>query len=415
MSAGSPATTGDVQPDELRAQLVGALIDTGHVRSPQVARVLRVVPRHRFLPGVSLAEAYEDTHVVTKWATDGSGRALSSASAPWIVADMLEDLDLQPRHRVLEIGAGTGYNAALLAELVGPTGSVTTIDIDPEVTADAETNLASTGFSRIRVVTGDGAAGYPLGAPFDRIIATVGCWDIPAAWWDQLTGDGRLVLPLRWRGDSRIVAFARTGSLMTADAIRMGGFIPMREHDGEEVFTVADGAATVRCDPDQPITSEALTGVFEQARTETWSGVTVGDNESWDVVWLRMASYEPGACRLTTTQGAIEAGHVPADLLTWTHALVSQDSLAYLTIRPAAGTDGRFELGAAGYGRAGHRLAERIRIHIHNWDPDRTATPTITAHRARTEPDPAYPAIPKPSGHLIIREPAPVLNTATPE
>lgn len=405
MSIPAAATNDDTPASALRDHLIDTLVDTGHVRTPRVEKTLRKIPRHRFLPGVKLTEAYTDLPVVTKWSADDSSRALSSASAPWIVADMLEDLDLQPGHRVLEIGAGTGYNAALIAELVGPTGTVTTIDIDPDITARAKTNLAATNFTMIRVITGDGAAGYPQGAPFDRIIATAGCWDIPPAWWDQLTNDGRLVLPLRWRGDSRIVAFTRTGQYMTADTIRAGGFIPMRDHHDENVFAIADAAATIQCDPDQDITQDNLTDIFQQARTESWSDVTVRNGESWDVVWLRMASYEPRACRLTTTSEAIAAGHVPADLLTWTHAIAEHDSLAYVTTRRILGTDSHWEIGAAGYGRDGQELADRICGHIREWNPDRTAIPTITISRTETDAAPAYPIIPKPSGHIVAGKP----------
>jgi protein-L-isoaspartate(D-aspartate) O-methyltransferase len=111
---------------------------------------------------------------------------------------MLGQLDPQPGDRVLEIGAGTGYNAALLAELVSDTGSVTTVDIHPDVTDHARHALAETGYDRVRVVTGDGALGEPDHAPYDKIIVTVGPWDLPPAWFDQLAPGGTLVVPLHF-------------------------------------------------------------------------------------------------------------------------------------------------------------------------------------------------------------------------
>jgi hypothetical protein len=103
--------------------------------------------------------------------------------------------------RVLEIGAGTGYNAALVAELVAPGGTVTTIEIDEDIAAAARAHLDATGYgsARVAVHLGDGALGWPDGAPYDRIILTVGAWDIAPAWEEQLVDGGRLVLPLTLR------------------------------------------------------------------------------------------------------------------------------------------------------------------------------------------------------------------------
>src|ERR1700678_1379048 len=124
---------------------IGALVDQvvaelGQELPEPVATALRRVPRHLFTPGVPVAGAYEDiyTSIVTKRSERGT--SLSSVSAPWIVAGMLAQLDVRPGQSVLEIGSG-GYQAALLRELVGPHGSVTTMDIDPEVIARARACL----------------------------------------------------------------------------------------------------------------------------------------------------------------------------------------------------------------------------------------------------------------------------------
>src|SRR5262249_17070828 len=127
---------------------------------------------------------------------DDSGLPISSSSAPNIMATMLEQLDIAPGMRVLEIGAGTGYNAALLGRLVGDSGTVTSIDLDPPVVAEAREHLRAAGVANVRVGAGDGWLGAPLDDPFDRIIATVGVWEVSPHWFDQLRPGGVLVLPL---------------------------------------------------------------------------------------------------------------------------------------------------------------------------------------------------------------------------
>src|SRR6187455_2945845 len=126
--------------DRARARLVDGMRDSGRLCSPAVEAAFRTVPRHLFLPGVPLARAYADEAVATQ-AVDGV--TTSSASQPSMMAIMLAQLDLCPGHRVLEIGAGTGYNAALMARLVGPSGKVVSVDIDPEVAQRARENLAA--------------------------------------------------------------------------------------------------------------------------------------------------------------------------------------------------------------------------------------------------------------------------------
>lgn len=133
----------------------------------------------------------------------------SSSSQPSIVADMLAALDPQPGERVLEIGTGTGWNAALLRYRVGPAGHITTIEVDPGLAESARRALAATGVAA-EVVTGDGSAGWPAGAPYDRIMATASVRElVPPAWLAQLRPGGRLVTP--WGTDYG------NGALLTLD------------------------------------------------------------------------------------------------------------------------------------------------------------------------------------------------------
>ena len=165
---------------ELRGKLVDELCEWEPFRTAAVEDAMRTVPRHVFLPSIPVNEAYSHTNIVTH--RDSEGVAISSASAAGTVAEMLQQLEVRPGHRVLEIGAGTGYNAALLARLAGPEGEVTTVDINEDVAEGARRNLTAAGYGRVRVICGDGEDGYPAAAPFDRVIVTAGAWDIPPGW-----------------------------------------------------------------------------------------------------------------------------------------------------------------------------------------------------------------------------------------
>jgi protein-L-isoaspartate(D-aspartate) O-methyltransferase len=136
--------------------------------------------------------AYEDTPLATRLR---DGELLSSSSQPSLMARMLVALRVSDGDRVLEVGAGTGYNAALLAHRLGDDGLVTTIDLEPEITESARQHLAAAGYHPF-VVTGDGARGVPERAPFDRIIATCALPTVPRAWLAQCRPGARILTPL---------------------------------------------------------------------------------------------------------------------------------------------------------------------------------------------------------------------------
>ncbi|HZB95377.1 MAG TPA: methyltransferase domain-containing protein, partial [Herpetosiphonaceae bacterium] len=197
----------------------------GLIRTPRVEAAFRAVPRHLFLPDVAPEQVYRDEAISTK---QQDGVSISASSQPAIMAIMLEQLGLEPGQRVLEIGAGTGYNAALMAHIVGDAGQVVTIDIDDDIVENARAHLATAGFGQVQVVCADGALGYPEAAPYDRIILTVGASDIAPAWWEQLKPGGRLVLPLAIHGMQASVAFEHAGGYLQSLSLSPCGFMMLR-------------------------------------------------------------------------------------------------------------------------------------------------------------------------------------------
>lgn len=377
-----PTDTAPTRAAVLHTRLVDQLVDADHVRTAGVEAAMRAVPRHMFLPGTGLDDAYADEYVVTH--RDRDGAALSSASQPSIIAMMLEQLDPQPGQQVLEIGAGTGYQAALLHELVGPGGAVTTIDIDPEVAAEARERLAAAGHPDVHVIIDDGALGHQPHAPYDRIIATTGTWDIYPAWWGQLAAGGRVVLPLRWRGQTRSIAFDHQPGRLVSRSVRLCGFIPMQGDNGEITLPLDDvGSVTCHHDRDQPVKPDALRGILDQPRSEVWSGIAVAGNQPIDGIWLRLTTTEPGTCRIAASRQAVDSGLATPVIPARSPAIVDGTSLAYLTMRPHHDPSSRkrtIELGAAGHGPHGHRLADRITTATRLWDQNRNAEPVITAY-----------------------------------
>ncbi|MFF7363071.1 methyltransferase domain-containing protein [Streptomyces sp. NPDC008125] len=196
-----------------RQAMVGLIVAGGGLRDPAWRAAFEDVPRHLFVPyyyegGLLghvrlwcgdadpvrreqwLRGAYADGPLATRMK---DGELVSSSSQPSLMALMLEELDVRDGQSVLEIGAGTGYNAALLAHRLGDR-SVTTVDLDPEITESARRHLAAAGY-RPTVVTGDGARGCPGRSPYDRIVATCTLPLIPEDWLAQCAPDARILAP----------------------------------------------------------------------------------------------------------------------------------------------------------------------------------------------------------------------------
>jgi protein-L-isoaspartate(D-aspartate) O-methyltransferase len=211
-------------PGQWHEALVTRLRASGTV-SDRVADAFAAVPRQLFLPDVPPEVVYSDDAIVTH---EDDGVPTSSSSQPSLMARMLDQLDVRPGDRVLEVGAGTGYNAALIAALGG---RVTTVDFQDPVATAAREHLAAAGIGAdvVEVVCGDGAA--PPGGPYDRIIVTAGCWSLPRALAAALADGGRLVAPLRINAVELAVVLQRDGERLTGGDGIPCGFMPLRGGD----------------------------------------------------------------------------------------------------------------------------------------------------------------------------------------
>lgn len=219
------------QGNERVNQTVDAMIDqlrsSGALRRPEFEAAFRAMPRQYFLPDSAPEDVYADAAVPVKRGTDG--QVISSSSQPTMMLYMLEQLDLQPGHNVLEIGTGTGYNAAIMQQLVGPRGKVTTIEYDEVLAMQAMDNLRRARSSEVLVVSGDGIHGYPPRAAYDRIICTANIWDIPPNWTRQLKDDGLIVAPISVDGLQYSAAFecVEEGELYSSSNLPCG-FVRMQ-------------------------------------------------------------------------------------------------------------------------------------------------------------------------------------------
>jgi protein-L-isoaspartate(D-aspartate) O-methyltransferase len=219
----------------------------GMIRSARLRDAFVTVPRELFVAHFAeqagLEAVYQDEAIVTR--QDAQGLPLSSSSQPAIMALMLEELDVEPGMSVLEVGAGTGYNAALLSSLVGPRGRVVSIDLDADTAAGADRALHAGGY-RAQVVTGDGRGGFADGGPYDRIVVTASSDSVPFAWFEQLKPGGLLELPLRVSasGAQVIPVFRKGDRGFGSMAVICGGFMPLRR-PGENAAASAPPALRV--------------------------------------------------------------------------------------------------------------------------------------------------------------------------
>lgn len=175
---------------EQRRRMVQRYRRAGYIKTEAMAQAMLQVPREEFMDPAYVDYAYSDQ----PFPIPGDGR--QTISAPYMYPIFYEPLELKPGDRLLEIGAGSGYGAALARELVGPTGLVVTIEINPTTYRFAEANLLRTGYDDIMAVLGDGSLGRPERAPYDAVCVTASCPDIPLPLIQQLGAPGRLMAPV---------------------------------------------------------------------------------------------------------------------------------------------------------------------------------------------------------------------------
>jgi protein-L-isoaspartate(D-aspartate) O-methyltransferase len=407
------------QPMTLNEALVDELKSRGWIQTLRIEAAFRAVLRHHFLPGRKLEEVYSDQVVPTK--QDQEGQWISSSSQPTIMAIMLEQLGLEPGHKVLEIGAGTGYNAALMAHIVGETGRVITVDIDEDLVEAAREHLALAGFEQVEVVRADGGYGYADAAPFDRIILTVGAPDITPAWLDQLKPNGRIVLPLMLKGSMKSIAFERVDHHLESLSVKDCSFMLLRG-DFASIFS-----KPIQVGPDPNLTLEPIneTVIDTNDVYDLLSGTRKDwpvniEVTGWDVLlgslWTWLSLLETRLCKLMAKGDLVERNILPSLIgmdgkqkLAGTVALLDENGLAALMRPPGHSLvllpvdklftgDQPFALYVRQFG-SNDSLAQRLIAQIQAWDA--AGRPSFEQMRIRAYPKEAEYV---PSGKEFVIE-----------
>ena len=207
-----------------RFDMVARYVEPRGVDDPKVLAAMRRVPRHLFVPELLRAKAYGDHSLPI-----GHGQTISQ---PYVVGLMTQRLALDPGHKVLEIGTGSGYQAAVLSLLARTVYSLERID---DLARGAAATLRTIGCHNVSVKAFDGTYGYPAGAPYDRILVTAGCGEVPEPLLDQLAVGGRLVLPVGPRDRQRIRVIRRRKDHFGQEDGEEVVFVPLLGRFGREM------------------------------------------------------------------------------------------------------------------------------------------------------------------------------------
>ncbi len=389
-----------------RAGMVGDLRAAGDaIITEAVETAFSRVPRHMFVPGESLEVAYATNNaLVVKRDRDGS--AMSSLSAAHIQAVMLEQAEIEPGMRVLEVGSG-GYNAALIQELVGVEGTVTSVDIDQEIVARARACLESAGYDRVAVVQADAEDGVPKRAPFDRIIVTAGAHDIPPAWLDQLSDRGRIIVPLRFKGLTRSIAFDRIvadgKASLAGRSYRLCGFVPMQGigSSRERVVSLTEDVALRLDDEAQNYDVDGLREALHTTRLERWSGAAF---DLPDELALFLVTNIPGVAHLHVSEKLVDSGQFAPSAGVGVPVLIRGGSFAYRTKRPNQETGG-FESGVVAHGPDAGDVAARYVDLLRRWAQKHRRSGAARIQyvpKATGTPTPSMGVVPKRHGSVLV-------------
>jgi len=231
---------------ELNDRLIDALTRRKALTDDRIAAAMRAAPRHHFLDSFSasigdfdlreregiaraLEAAYADDALMLSWGH--RGRGLASISQPTVVVEMLQALAIEEAHRVLEVGAGSGWNAALIAELVGEEGRVVTVEVSEQLAESARERLIP--WNQVVVLHADGRFGAPEEGPFDRIMVTAGTRKIYDAWMSQLRTGGILVTPTDAGMDfSPMLRIVKREDGLEVKQLSYARFVPVRAGKG---------------------------------------------------------------------------------------------------------------------------------------------------------------------------------------
>ncbi|WP_343242853.1 methyltransferase, FxLD system [Streptomyces sp. SID12501] len=381
------------QAARLRRQMTENILRRGYALSSPVREALQHVARHRYVPEVTLETAYDDDLAVVT-SKDAAGRAVSSVSASWLQGVMIDSLRPEQGMTVLEVGSG-GFNAELVAYVVGSRGRVVTVDLDPYVVRRTQRLTAEAGSGRVTAILGDGALGAPDHVPaggFDGIVITHNVWDIAPAWRTQLAEDRHLVLPLELHGCTRAIVLHKRGNVLEAGPgdWTFCGFVRDRGSAARTTPTVdLPGGLHLRFEDGIPTDTAGLEQALRGPRYELATGVCVAADESFETLQLLLATTLDGFCRLALDHER-DGGLAAVPRGTATAAMLGEGSLAYLThVRVKDGdtpAEQRREFTVHAVGPARESLAQQMATRVRAWDNTVRATgyPRLSVHPTDT-------------------------------
>jgi protein-L-isoaspartate(D-aspartate) O-methyltransferase len=374
---------------KLHQYMVDRLKRSGYIQNSRIEEAYRAVPRHLFLPEVPLEEVYRNQPIVIK---NEKEEIISTSTQPGAIAISLALLQVQPGQRVLEIGTGSGYNAALLAHLVGESGQVVTIDLDENLVQNARKNLAEADFERVEVVCADGSFGCPTYAPFDRIISTAAVTDIFPDWQEQLHPEGQLLLPLSLGGPQVLVAFQAIDSYFVSSSVFVCDYMSLSGDNSrfEQVWQLgSQPGLNLIAEESLDIDADTIYNWLNEPSHDYHTSVEVTMEEIVQGLRYWLALQEQGWCILNAKDDLARSNIVPElyqansqNYFSITIGRVSRKSLSVLMrhTNKSASYQESFELGIRNFG-FDQTLATELVNQIEAWD--KAGRPLVRGLRVR--------------------------------